>query len=176
MQRIVNFFTFIDRAFAKLIQVWLIILIASMTLLVVGQVVLRNIFASGISWGDVAARHIVLWVAFLGAMLATRSRKHIAIDALTRLIPKRPRNAVRIALDALACIVSFLLARAALSFVIDERLMGTELVAGFPAWIAQAIIPFGFAMISLEYAIGIVLDILRIIERGDDYVAGKGRE
>ena len=176
MRRIINFFVFIDRAFAKLIQVWLIALIASMTLLVAGQVVLRNIFASGISWGDVAARHMVLWVAFLGAMLATRSRKHIAIDALTRLIPRRPRNAVRIALDALACIVAFLLARASLAFVIDERLMGTELIAGFPAWIAQTIIPFGFAMISLEYAIGIVLDIRRIAERGDAHIAGKGRE
>jgi TRAP-type C4-dicarboxylate transport system permease small subunit len=171
-----SFFTFIDRAFAKLIQIWLIMLIFSMTALVVGQVVLRNVFASGISWGDVAARHMVLWVAFLGAMLATRCRKHIAIDALTRLIPKRPRNAVRIALDSLACIVAFLLARASLAFVIDERLMGTELVAGFPAWIAQVIIPFGFAMISLEYAIGIVLDIIRIAERGDAHVAGKGRE
>lgn len=155
----------------------LIAILLSMVGFVVLQVILRNIFDSGISWADVASRHMVLWVAFLGAMLATRSRQHIAIDAITRSIPRRPRNAVRIALDGLACFISFLLAKAALAFVIEERAMGTELFIGIPTWVAQVVIPFGFAMISIEYAIGIGLDIYRIAQNGGSkHEAGKGRE
>lgn len=175
MKRILNFFSSVDRVFARIVESLLIAILLTMTSLVTLQVVLRNFFSSGIQWGDVAARHAVLWVAFLGAMLATRSRQHIAIDVLTRFIPRTPRNVVRIVLDAMACVVSVLLARAAFLFVLDERAMGTELFLGVPNWIAEAIIPFGFAMIAIEYAIGIGLDIYRIVTNVPGHVAGKGR-
>lgn len=175
MQRLFNFFTFVDRTFARIVEALLIIIVLGMVCFVVLQVILRNIFDSGISWADVAARHMVLWIAFLGAMLATRSRQHIAIDAITRIIPKRSRNALRIILDALACYVSFLLAKASYAFVLEERAMQTELFIGIPTWVAQVVIPFGFAMISLEYAIGVVLDIWRIYKDGDKHIAGRGR-
>ncbi len=176
MNFIISIASFIDRAFAKLVEALLIVILIAMTGLVVGQVLLRNLFASGIAWGDIASRHMVLWVGFLGAMLATRSRKHLAIDALTRMLPRQSRNAVRIFLDALACAVSLLLAKAALDFVIGEKAMGTMLFGDVPTWYAVAIIPFGFAMIGIEYAIGIGLDIWRIVQAGDDeHEAGKGR-
>lgn len=175
MKRILNFFVFVDAAFARIVETLLLAALALMTLLVAGQVLLRNFLHSGISWADVASRHIVLWVAFLGAMLATRSRQHITIDVLTRFIPRKPRNAVRIVLDAFASVVAFLLARASLSFVLEEKAMGSELFAGIPTWFAEAIIPFGFAMISLEYVIGIGLDIYRIVKDVPGHEAGKGR-
>lgn len=175
MKRILNFFVFVDRVFAIVVKILLITTLGAMTLLVTGQVVLRNAFHGGIQWADVAARHMVLWVAFLGAMLATRNRQHITIDILTRFIPRRPRNAVRIFLDAFACVVAFLLARASLAFVLEEKAMGTELFIGIPTWIAETVIPFGFAMISIEYAIGIGLDIWRIVKDGAHHEAGRGR-
>ncbi len=172
---IVTIATFFDRTFAWIVATLLIVMLLSMTGLVAGQVVLRNIFNSGIAWADIASRHMVLWIAFLGAMLATRNRQHIAIDALTRLIPRRARNSVRIFLDLVACGVCLLLARAALDFVLMERAAQTELFIGIPAWIAQAIIPFGFAMMALEYAIGVGLDIYRIVTNVPGHIAGRGR-
>ncbi len=174
MQRILGFFKAIDLTFARIVDALIIVLLFSMMFLVAGQVILRNVFSSGIAWADVASRHMVLWVAFLGAMLATRSRQHISIDALTRLFPKKARNSIRIVLDLLAAYVAFILAKAALAFVIEERAMGTILFGGFPTWIAQSIIPFGFAMISVEYLIGIGLDIWRLY-KDSSHVAGRGR-
>ena len=176
MQRVINFLNGIDRIFAKVLTALLIIILLTMVGFVVTQVILRNIFYSGIFWADVAARNMVLWIAFLGAMLATRNRQHIAIDVITRIIPKRPRNMVRILLDMLSCVVAMLLAKAALAFVLEERAMGTELFIGIPTWVAQVVIPFGFAMIALEYAIGVGLDIYRIYKIGShNHVAGRGR-
>ena len=174
MKRLINFFQAIDLGFAKVINFLLIVLLMAMMVLVAGQVILRNIFSSGLPWADIASRHMVLWVAFLGAMLATRSRQHLAIDALTRLFPRTARNAIRIVLDLLAAYVSFILAKAAFAFVLDERAMGTMLFDDIPVWIAQVIIPFGFAMISLEYLIGVCLDIWRIY-KDSSHVAGRGR-
>lgn len=174
MQRLLNFFKTIDLGFARIIEILLIAILLAMMFLVAGQVVLRNVFSSGVPGADVISRHMVLWTAFLGAMLATRSRQHIAIDALTRLIPRRARNSIRIVLDLLAAYVSFLLARASYSFVLDEKVMGTMLFGNIPAWIAQTIIPFGFAMISVEYIIGIGLDVWRIY-KDSSHIAGRGR-
>jgi TRAP-type C4-dicarboxylate transport system permease small subunit len=176
VKRIVSFLVWIDRIFAAIVEALLVVFLLAMVAIVAAQVVLRNVFGSGIDWADIAARNMVLWVALLGAMLATRSRSHVAIDILTRFLPRVPRNALRVALDAFSCGVAFLLARAALAFVMDERAMGGVLFEGMPTWAAMAIIPFGFAMISLEYAIGIGLDIHRIATTGTkDFEAGRGR-
>lgn len=176
MRRIITFLAWIDRAFAASVEALLIIFILGMVALVAAQVFLRNLFDSGIDWADLAARNMVLWVAFLGAMLATRSRSHIAIDVLTRFMPRIPRNALRVVLDAFSCLVALLLARAALAFVLSEKATGGVLFEGMPVWIAMSIIPFGFAMISLEYAIGIGLDIWRIATTGTKgFEAGRGR-
>lgn len=175
MKRIVTLLSFVDRAFAAAVNAMLIAVLVAMVLLVASQVVLRNFFGSGIDWGDVAARHMVLWVAFLGAMLATRSRQHINIDMLTRFIPNTPKNAVLIALDAFSCAICVMLAKASLAFAIGERELGGELFLGIPAWAVQMIMPFGFAMMAIEYAIGIGLDIYRICIGTAGHVAGKGR-
>ena len=176
MHRLLALFKSIDLAFARIIEVLLMVIILAMVFLVASQVLFRNVFSSGITWADIISRHMVLWVAFLGAMLATRSREHIAIDAITRLFHWRTRNFIRIGLDVLASAVSFLLARASYFFVLSEREAGTILTSDIPTWIVQVIIPFGFAMISLEYAIGVGLDIWRIVKNGNsNYVAGKGR-
>ena len=47
-----------------------------MILLAFLQIVLRNVFSSGISWGDPLVRYLVLWVGFIGASLATKESKH----------------------------------------------------------------------------------------------------
>jgi TRAP-type C4-dicarboxylate transport system permease small subunit len=176
VERALNIFRWIDGAFEKAVEVLLIGLLVAMMLLVGGQVILRNVFSSGISWADVASRHMVLWITFLGAMLATRSRQHIAIDVLIRFFPKRLRNSVRIGLDILAATVAFLLTQAAYAFVLSERAAGTTIGEGFPTWIAQLVIPFGFGVIAFEYAVGVALDIWRLAQKGSEgHVAGRGR-
>ncbi len=159
---IIDLFRFIDRAFARLVEVLLVVILIAMVGVTFSQVILRNFFDSGIDWAEVASRNAVLWIAFLGAMLATRARQHLNIDAVTRLLPHRARNALRVFLDAFAAAVCVVLAKASLTFVMDERAMAAELFLGLQTWMVQTIIPFGFAMMALEYCIGVVLDILRI--------------
>lgn len=159
---IIGFFRFIDRAFAWIVQTLLVVILIAMVGVTFLQVILRNFFDTGISWAEIGGRNAVLWIAFLGAMLATRARQHLNIDAITRILPRKPRNALRILLDAFAAAVCLFLAKASLTFVIDERAMNADLFLGLKTWMIQIIIPFGFFMMAIEYCIGVVLDILRI--------------
>ncbi len=156
----------VDRVFKRVVEVLLTLVLAAMIALTFLQVVLRNVFDSGVSWADVASRHLVLWIAFLGAMLVTRSRQHISIDLVSRLVSKRVRNIQRFFLDIIAGVVCAFLVSAAVTLVVEERAMGTILFLNVPLWTVQLIIPVGFTVMALEYAVGILLDVLRYVYNG----------
>ena len=81
--------TAINSWIAKIEGVLIVIVVSIMVLLAFFQVAMRNLFDQGLLWGDIFLRHLVLWVGFLGASLATREEKHINIDVFSRFIPKK---------------------------------------------------------------------------------------
>jgi TRAP-type C4-dicarboxylate transport system permease small subunit len=166
LETFLHIFGVVDRVFKQVVESLLASVLLGMVALVFLQVILRDFFHSGISWADVAGRHMVLWIAFLGAMLTTRSRQHLSIDLVSRLVPKRVRNVIRFFLDMVACVVCIFLMRAAITLVVEEHAMGTEIFSGVPLWIIQLIIPIGFLVMALEYALGVVLDVLRLLYNG----------
>jgi len=99
-------------------------------------------------------RHLVLWVGFIGASLATREEKHINIDVFSRLT----RGNVKLYTQALvyffSMYISWLLADASWNFVLEEKEYKTILFNDIAAWYFQIIIPIGFAMMSLRFALG----------------------
>ncbi len=63
------------------------------------------------SWSDAFLQKGTLWVAFLGASLATQKNKHIAIDLLPRLAPQRISAILRVFAAFGAGIIAFVLAK-----------------------------------------------------------------
>ncbi len=53
------------------------------------QIVLRNVFSIGLTWSDGLIRLVVLWLALLGALAASREGRHITMGAVTRWLPQR---------------------------------------------------------------------------------------
>ncbi|MCH7552365.1 TRAP transporter small permease, partial [Patescibacteria group bacterium] len=90
-------------------------------LLSFSQVVLRNLFSGGILWGDILLRQLVLWVGFLGASLAVREQKHIAIDFLPRFFNDFWKKTSRIGVQLVTGIISIFLGLPAWSFMQFER-------------------------------------------------------
>ena len=60
------------------------------------QIFLRNVFTTGLAWGDLVLRNLVLWIGFIGATLATREGKHINIDILSRSLLSSGRACGRV--------------------------------------------------------------------------------
>ena len=50
----------------------MVILLSATILLAASQIVLRNLFDSGLIWADPTLRIMVLWLSLLGAIAATR--------------------------------------------------------------------------------------------------------
>ena len=131
----------------------LIILLAAMIFFAVNQIFLRNFFASGITWADPLLRILVLWVGLVGAMVATRQKNHIAIDALTRFLSAGQKLMASIFVDSFTAVISGIIAYHAYRFVMDEQQAGTFAFAKVPAWICELILPIAFALIAWRYFI-----------------------
>lgn len=134
-----------------------VLMLGTMVLLAFGQVILRNVFSTGFLWADPFLRHMVLWIGFLGASLATQQEKHINIDLITRFLSPRITNLFRVATNLFAGIVCGLLANAGWTFLKSEMISGgTLLTIGsteFPIWWFQIIIPAGFGLMSFRFLI-----------------------
>lgn len=87
------------------------------------QAVARNLASeAGVEWANVAVGYLgwvdpflqkgTLWLAFLGASLATRDERHIAIDVFPRLFPRKGKLVMRGLASLGASVVAFFLARA----------------------------------------------------------------
>ena len=138
--------------FVAAVEEWfLVFIIMSMVLLAFLQVVLRNISGQGILWGDPLLRHLVLWVGFIGASLATRSEKHINMDVFGRLLAQRPKLFVQIIINLFAVGVTAVLTNAAWTFVMEEKEFGDTLFSNIPVWYFQIIIPLGFLLMMLRF-------------------------
>lgn len=115
------------------------------------QVILRNFFDSGINWGDVFARHLVLWIGFFGATLATITNHHIRIDAISKILPEKAKPIINLFICCFCIIVGYLLFSSAYRFVAMEKMAGTTLFEGIPTWYFITIMPIGFAIITFRY-------------------------
>ena len=74
----------LDRLFFRAIDIALVLLLAAMTLMVFGNVVLRYGFNSGITASDEMARYCFIWLTYIGAMVAMRDGGHLGVDTLIK--------------------------------------------------------------------------------------------
>lgn len=137
----------------------LALLLGGMILLSVSQILLRNLFDSGIGWADPLLRLMVLWVGMLGAMLATHYDKHIRIDLITRYIPARYHLLSSLATGLISSLVCALLAWHSGRFVYSEWLDGADAFNGVPSWLAASILPIGFTVMTLRFALLALADL-----------------
>jgi TRAP-type C4-dicarboxylate transport system permease small subunit len=145
----------------------LVLILAAMIILAAAQIVMRNMLDLGLSWSDEALRLMVLWVTMLGAVAASRDRRHIVIDVLSRVLPAGPKVWASLVVDSFAAAVAGVLAWYAALFVADSREFGDLLLNDFPAWPFQLILPIAFTVIAYRYGIWSVRH-LRDIIRGAD--------
>jgi TRAP-type transport system small permease protein len=66
--------------------------LAVMVVLVFGNVVLRYAFNSGIAVSEELSRWLLVWLTFLGAIVALRRHAHLGLDTLVRALPPRGRQ------------------------------------------------------------------------------------
>jgi TRAP-type C4-dicarboxylate transport system permease small subunit len=77
---------FLD-VYCRLLKAAIVACLAVMVVLVFGNVVLRYAFNSGIASSEELSRWLLVWLTFLGAIVALREHAHLGVDTLVRALP-----------------------------------------------------------------------------------------
>lgn len=129
----------------------LIGLLLLMIIIAVIQIVMRNFMGAGLIWAESLLRITVLWLALLGAMVASRKNEHIAIDVLVTKLPESFKGIMMRFTRVTTALICFIVAWFSLKFVLDEYEYGGIAFGIIPHWLCEAIIPFSFCIMAIRY-------------------------
>jgi TRAP-type C4-dicarboxylate transport system permease small subunit len=153
--------TRIDRAVARvdtlLVGACLMAAVALNVALVVGRLAF-NYSANAMEELSVYA---VIWMVFLGMLVADRQGTHINIDLLYHFVPARPRLLLRRIANALQAVVCLTLAVLTLKTVVFTWRIGEVSLSTLqaPVWLLMAVMPPCFLVLALRgfaRAVGVV--------------------
>ena len=159
--------TFLQNAntFLGKVETGALCLIVAMLLgLAILKIVMRYVFSASLLWSDIMLQHLILWLCFFGAALATCERHHISIDVLSRILPASITRWTNFVIDCIALVVVGILAYYGFLFIEDEKSSEAILMGSVPLWWAKIIIPYGFVLIGVH----VVLQIgIHLTDRAD---------
>ncbi len=125
--------------------------ILAMAILPVAEMLLRP-FGASIPGSHSFVQHLTLWVAFVGAMIATRERRHLTLSTGLKVLPQPWSGYADLATVAAATAVSAGLFWASLEFVRTEyaySLGGQGM--WLPIWLLETVLPLAFAVITVRF-------------------------
>jgi TRAP-type C4-dicarboxylate transport system permease small subunit len=162
-----------DRIIDRWEQTLLTIFLGLMILIAFSQIVLRNLFSTGLTWGDALVRDLVLWVGFIGAAMATREGKHINIDLISRWVPSAGKLVIGGVTHLFSFLICSLLTFATLKFLENESQLGNVTFLEIPSWIPGLILPISFGLMALRFGFQFLRDLFLLIrtrlqDRGEE--------
>jgi TRAP-type C4-dicarboxylate transport system permease small subunit len=144
----------------KRLNGWLVVaMMATMVALVFGNVVARYVFNFSLIWAEELSQYLMVWVTFLGAGLALRQGRHVAVELLQDALPA-----------PLAKVVRALVALLVAAFLIGLVLLGVQFVSF--AWQQETpVLNISFGIPYLAVPVGALLFLVHLLLMGGDFVA-----
>lgn len=93
----------LSKIFNSLEETIICLLMATMTLLVFVEVVMRFVFNEGIMWAQELTLHLSAWMVLFGVSYGIKVGAHIGVDALVKILPPKARKTIGI-LAVCACL------------------------------------------------------------------------
>lgn len=148
MGRAMTFLAAAQTALDRLLQVVLIVLMITMTMIVVLGVVYRKAGAA-LSWYDEIAAINLAWVTYYGAAYAALKRRHIGFEGLINVMPM-PLRMLAVATGEVL-IIGFFAVLAWMGVTVVDVLAGDGLVSlpWVPLQLTQSVIPIGAILFIL---------------------------
>jgi TRAP-type C4-dicarboxylate transport system permease small subunit len=127
------------------------VLLVAMSFTVFGNVVCRYFLDASLAWYEEVSRFLLIWIVFLGAVIAFIKGDHLGIDVLLIFLPPRPRQVVVVAADLLVLLALAIMFQGGWEMAMDSLASG---------WVASSVpIPYGWV-----YMVGPVSAALMFVQ------------
>ena len=122
------------------------------------EVLARYFFVRPTIWAAELSQLCLIWGSLLGMPWALAARRHISVDAITRLLAPKVQRLVEII--AMACISAFSVMVTIKGWEIFyesfERGRTSGTMLDLPAWVAELPVAIGFALLAIQAVIEII--------------------
>jgi C4-dicarboxylate transporter DctQ subunit len=123
----------------------------TMLMLAITDIAMRLITGGSLIWIPPVLQVLVLWLGLLGALLASRSQEHVAIDVISRFVGPLGKKICGISGSLFAAIVCTIVAYYSVEFIQTSIEYNDIAFAQVPAWPLQLIIPFTFSLMAVRF-------------------------
>jgi TRAP-type C4-dicarboxylate transport system permease small subunit len=165
-----KFLKIVNYSLYKVQKVVVVVLFLALLGLSATQVILRLAFHTGVPNADTMMRYLVMWVAFLGASLATYKGRHINLDVVSRSLKKLNKNLVKFLVSLVSFVILSFLLKASVEFIMNE-MPDSQMVFFVPVWLLETIIPLMFFFMSLVYLQGAIDSMAAMVRpKGNNHI------
>ena len=150
----------ISRVIEKTLSYVTAFLLVAMSVTVFANVMCRYFLDASLAWYEEVSRFLLIWIVFLGAVIALIKGDHLGIDVLLSVMPTRVRRMIVILTDILVLVTLAIMFQGAWVMALDSLESG---------WVASSVpIPYGWvymvgpvsaALMFLQTVIKIIGDI-----------------
>jgi TRAP-type transport system small permease protein len=144
-------FDIISRIMDKTLSYVVALLLVAMSGIVFGNVICRYFLEISLGWYEEVSRFLLIWIVFLGAIIALIKGDHLSIDLLSFVLSPRACRMVAVLTDTVMLAALAIMFQGAWAMAIDSLQSG---------WVASSVpIPYGWV-----YMVGPVSAALMFIQ------------
>ena len=153
----------------------LTVLVTGMVGLATLQILLRNVWHTGLNWSEPVLGMALLWLTMLGALAAAGLGRHLSIDLAAALLPRRGSAGLARAVSLFSAIVCGVLAWAAGRYVGFQREMDISMLLGWPVWKHYMVMPVVFWLMAFRFALRAFVPAAWLSIKPEEGLPGEGR-
>ena len=130
------------------------------SLILITNVITRQFFNYSWKAAEETSIFLIFGITFMSVSYAARTGKHITMTAVLDIVPNKAKKAM-LTLNSLLCIIALLwISKLSWDYVMYVKSMGRITPAlSIPAWLTVLVMPIGFFLSAIQYAITFVLNI-----------------
>jgi tripartite ATP-independent transporter DctM subunit len=127
--------------------------LAGIMLLPLGEILVRQVFSTGIPGAGPFAQNLTLWVGLLGAAIAAREGKLLTL-ATGEFLPKgRVADSAHVIGGLVGAAVATIFAVGGAQLVATEREVGDLIALDVPVWLSATVFPAAFGLLAIRLAV-----------------------
>jgi C4-dicarboxylate transporter, DctM subunit len=134
------------------VEIWAtVVLTLAMVALPVLEIVLRATRGAGMPGNSKYVQHFMVWLGFVGALIATGTSRHLGLSTAQFLNPGWKRTASQSFGVLVSAVTSMVLTYASYKVVRANAEGSDTLAGGIPVWWSEVIVPVAMALITLRF-------------------------
>lgn len=156
--RSIGIFSKIEKYLVTIIQAMIGVLLAMMVIIVFSNVIARYFLNSSLAWSEEISRFSMIWLVFLGAVIAYVRGEHLGLDIAMKILPEKGAKGLQIVVNLLVVYAILTL----LTGGID--LAKGSLASGWTSPASNVSYGFVYSIVPVSFALFLYFSLINLID------------